>query len=106
MTVRHTSAFAALAFLCASAAAQNPGFAPEDIARGSKIYAANCRTCHGARMNGPEWGIDLKTFPKDERARFIDSVTNGKNAMPPWGDVLKADEIASLWAYVVAGETK
>jgi mono/diheme cytochrome c family protein len=56
-------------------------------------------------MVGPEWAVDLKTFPRDARARFVDSVTHGKNAMPPWGDLLKADEIAALWAYVVSGGT-
>jgi mono/diheme cytochrome c family protein len=74
-----------------------------EVSRGSQLYAKNCATCHGARMVGPEWAIDLKTFPKDERARFIDSVTHGKAGMPPWGDVLKPDEIAALWAYVVSG---
>jgi mono/diheme cytochrome c family protein len=31
-------------------------------------------------------------------------VGKGKNGMPPWGDVLNADEIETLWAYVMAGE--
>jgi mono/diheme cytochrome c family protein len=31
-------------------------------------------------------------------------VTNGKNSMPPWGGLLKPEEIEELWAYVVAGE--
>jgi mono/diheme cytochrome c family protein len=93
----------ALVLASFSAAAQDPA----EVTRGAQLYAKNCSTCHGARMVGPEWAIDLKTFPKDERARFIDSVTNGKGGMPPWGDVLKPDEIASLWAYVVSGgETK
>jgi hypothetical protein len=26
--------------------------------------------------------------------------------MPPWGDLLKPDDVEALWAYVVAGETK
>jgi len=24
--------------------------------------------------------------------------------MPPWGDLLKPEEVDALWAYVVAGE--
>jgi hypothetical protein len=32
-------------------------------------------------------------------------VSNGKRNMPPWDDVLSADEIEALWAYVSAGET-
>jgi mono/diheme cytochrome c family protein len=87
-----------LTLLAAAAQAQET-----EIARGSQIYAKNCATCHGARMVGPEWAIDLKTFPKDERARFIDAVTHGKGGMPPWGDVLKPDEIAALWTYVLSG---
>ena len=55
-------------------------------------------------MKNPEWAIDLATIPKDDRSRFIQSVTNGKNNMPPWGDVLKAEEIAALWAYFTQGE--
>jgi mono/diheme cytochrome c family protein len=26
--------------------------------------------------------------------------------MPPWGDLLKPDEIEALWAYVTAGENR
>lgn len=90
---------AALALLAANAAAQDAA----ETSRGSKLYAQHCQTCHGRNMVGGEWAMDLKTFPKDERGRFVDSVTHGKNAMPPWGDLLKQDEIAALWAYVVSG---
>ena len=44
------------------------------------------------------------TFPRDQRERFVNSVSRGKNSMPPWGDLLKPDEIDALWAYLVAGE--
>jgi mono/diheme cytochrome c family protein len=27
-----------------------------------------------------------------------------RNQMPPWGDMLKADDIEALWAYVLNGE--
>ena len=57
-------------------------------------------------MRNPPWAIDLATFPRDERSRFIDSVTNGVRNMPPWGDVIKPDGVAALWAYLVAGDPK
>lgn len=81
-------------------------FPPEQIKRGASLYSSNCAPCHGVRMMGPEWAIDLNTFPRDARSRFVDSVTHGKNTMPPWGDVLSPDDIAALWTYVVAGEPK
>ena len=97
-----------LALACASGEAQSPGgnFPPEQIKKGSELYAANCESCHGVRMIGPQWGIDLATFPRDNPKRFVESVTNGTKAMPPWGDVLKPDDIQALWAYVMAGEPK
>ncbi len=101
---------AALSFslACASGAAQTPPgkFPPEQIKRGEMLYAANCESCHGVRMIGPPWATDLATFPRDRPDRFADSVSNGIRAMPPWGDVLKPDEIQALWAYLVAGEPK
>lgn len=106
--MRATLAAAALTLVCASGAAQeNPlakKFPAEQIKRGSALYAANCESCHGVKMIGPPWAIDLATFPRDNPARFADSVANGVRTMPPWGDVLKPDDIQALWAYVVAGE--
>lgn len=89
--------------LIASAAAAQE-FPPAQISKGGELYARNCASCHGRRMANPDWAIDLKTFPTGEQGRFINSVTHGKNSMPPWGDVFSAEEILALWAYVVAGE--
>ena len=96
-----------LALACAGAAAQDPGakqFPPGEVMKGADVYAQHCATCHGNRMANPPWAIDLATFPRNQRARFVDSVTNGVRNMPPWGDVLKGDDIAALWAYFIAGE--
>jgi hypothetical protein len=73
-----------LALACAGAAAQDraPQFSPEQIKKGA----------------------DLRTFPRDARVRFVDSVTHGKRNMPSWDDVLKPGDVDALWAYVVAGE--
>src|SRR5258708_38849430 len=70
---------------------------------GAEIYARNCSPCYGARMLDPQGAADLMKFPRGERERFVNSVTRGKNQMPPWGDLLKPEEVEALWAYVVAG---
>ena len=78
-------------------------FKPEQIKSGSEMYARHCAACHGPRMADPEGASDLRKFPRDQRERFVTSVAKGKNAMPPWGDLLKPDEIEALWAYVATG---
>jgi cytochrome c6 len=94
-----------LVLACASPIARaQPPFAPEQVRKGAQIFALNCATCHGTRMRNPQWAIDLREFPHDAHARFVDSVTNGKGNMPAWDDVLSSDDIEALWAYVVAGE--
>ena len=99
-----------LALAGAGAAAQDAGvtpFAPEQIKKGAELFATNCSTCHGNRMAKPEWApVDLRKFPREDHARFVDTVTYGIRNMPPWGDVLKPDDIEALWAYVVAGEKR
>ena len=97
----------ALAFACTTASAQkSPShkFSAKQISAGAAIFARNCSPCHGAHMADPEGAFDLRTFPHDQHSRFVNSVTNGKNSMPPWGGLLKPEEIEELWAYVVAGE--
>jgi mono/diheme cytochrome c family protein len=79
-------------------------FPKEQIAAGAELYATNCSPCHGARMLDPEGAFNLRKFPSNQHDRFVNSVTRGKNQMPPWGDFFKPEQIEALWAYVVAGE--
>jgi mono/diheme cytochrome c family protein len=82
-----------------------PAFTPEQIQAGAALYERNCAQCHGPHMVDPGGGyFDLRTFPPDRRARFVNSVTNGKNNMPPWRSVLTPEDIDNLFAYVIAGE--
>jgi cytochrome c55X len=92
--------------------ATSPGFAaevsandPAQVARGKALYGTNCIHCHGINMVTPGTvAFDLREFPHDDKARFVNSVTHGKNnRMPPWGDILKPDDIDHLWAYVLTG---
>jgi mono/diheme cytochrome c family protein len=75
-----------------------------EFAEGAELFAAICSHCHGPHMVNPGTvSFDLRKFPHDDEARFLNSVRNGKNSMPPWKDVLKPDEIAAIWAYVRTG---
>jgi mono/diheme cytochrome c family protein len=102
---RHGCAVAlAVSLVGATAVAQEQAFAPEQIAAGADIYERNCSPCHGPRMLEPQAAFNLRAFPRDQRERFNNSIVRGKNQMPPWGDMLKPDDLDALWAYVVAGE--
>ena len=69
--------------------------------KGKTSFRKRCARCHGVNMVNPGVGVfDLRTFPQDDKARFVDSVANGKNAMPSWGEVLKPADIDMLWVYV------
>ena len=94
----------ACALACGAAAAHGEDFSPAQIHKGANIYERICAPCHGPRMADPQGAANLRTFPRDQKSRFIVLVTKGKNNMPPWGDVLKPEDIEALWAYVVAGE--
>jgi len=96
-------AVAALAMMCVGARSEET-FAPEQVRAGAEIFERNCAPCHGPQMRDPESAFDLRKFPHDQHDRFVSSVTRGKNQMPPWGDMLKSDEIEALWAYVTTGE--
>lgn len=104
------ASIAAIAFVFASVApAQSPKkpaqkFTRQQIAHGADLYARNCSPCHGAHMDDPNGAFDLRTFPPDQHDRFVSSVTNGKNSMPPWGSLFKPADIEALWAYVITGE--
>jgi mono/diheme cytochrome c family protein len=104
MTTAFQVAAVFLALACIARAEDGQEFPPDRIKAGAATFARNCSPCHGAHMIEPQGAFDLRTFPHDEHERFVNSVSNGKNQMPPWRDLLKPDDIEALWAYVVAGE--
>jgi mono/diheme cytochrome c family protein len=82
-------------------AQQNAGDGQAQIDQGKATYAESCSHCHGPNMiNAGTITPDLRRFP-DDKQRFLTTVKLGKNGkMPPWGDLLSDDQIASLWAYI------
>ena len=92
--------------LVGAPAASGQEFTSEQLRAGAEIFERNCAPCHGPRMQDPESAFDLRKFPRNQHDRFVNSVAHGKNQMPPWGDMLKSEEIEELWAYVVTGEAR
>ena len=87
----------ALSALASVASAQDAA-----IDAGEAVYNNYCQTCHGDRLFNTGQTFDLRRLTAGDRARFENSVRNGKNQMPPWKDVLSDEEIGQLWAYIRA----
>jgi mono/diheme cytochrome c family protein len=77
----------------------------KQVEAGEAVYNDYCQTCHGATLVNSGQTFDLRKLRKDERARFENSVTNGKNQMPPWKGVLDSEQLDALWAYIRANAT-
>jgi mono/diheme cytochrome c family protein len=78
------------------------GLDEKQVDAGEAVYNDYCQTCHGANLVNSGQTFDLRRLRKDERARFENSVTNGKNQMPPWKGVLDSGQLDALWAYIRA----
>lgn len=92
-----------------------PAFAKADLAKGEKVYQANCAMCHGAagKGDGPA-AASLKPAPRDlvdgkythgaSLEDVLHTIASGieKSPMPPFKASLKADELESVSAYVVS----
>jgi len=105
------SAFAALQTVAAQETSKIGATPPEGasdletVKKGMALYTHHCSHCHGFRMiSAGSAAFDLRTFPHDQKPRFVQSVTYGKNnRMPAWGDLLTTEEIDLLWAYIKTG---
>jgi mono/diheme cytochrome c family protein len=95
---------AALAAAQAVRAADEPPPAPAEVPSveaGRRAYTSTCARCHGINLVlSSSAFFDLRTFPKDEKDRFMASVMNGKRQMPAWGGIVKPETIQSIWLYV------
>ncbi len=81
-----------------------PAFAQDahpELDAGLEAYEFFCSKCHGKDMVNPGTSsFDLRTFPQDDKDRFVTSVMDGRGAMPAWGDVIYPEELEALWVYV------
>jgi mono/diheme cytochrome c family protein len=84
--------------------AASPVAAQDTAAGGERIYENYCANCHGEQLENNSNGLtfDLRRLKPNDRLRFVEAVTNGKNKMPPWKAVLGELEIEQLWSYIQA----
>jgi mono/diheme cytochrome c family protein len=76
---------------------EGAGGAPD----GQAIYESNCARCHGPDGEGGQ-GLPLGNGAVEESLTLdeqIDTITNGRNGMPAWGDQLSDDEIEAVAHY-------
>lgn len=83
----------------ASAAVGQPA-EPDLVAAGRRFYTGYCTRCHGINLVTVGIGFDLRTFPKDDKERFLRSVTRGVRNMPAFEGIAKPEQIEAIWAYI------
>lgn len=84
-------------------AAPTSAATPDAIKQGKRVYASACARCHGVNLvNTSASTFDLRTFPRDQKPRFVQSVLHGKGAMPAWEGSVTPEEVEALWAYISA----
>src|SRR5262245_60023005 len=99
-----TIALGALLSLVALPSAQDAA-SPQDkarIAAGETVYNTYCQVSHGDALVSTGQVFDLRRLTANDRARFENSVRNGKNQMPPWKGVLHDEQIDQVWHYIRA----
>ena len=72
------------------------------IEAGENVFNTNCAVCHGDQLVSTGQTFDLRRLRDGDRARFDNSVRNGKNQMPPWKGKLSDEEIDQVWHYIRA----
>ncbi len=92
-------AAAAAARVAPAAAAAAPRLAAADIAAGKRTYEQACGFCHGADGKGDHGGASLTGIA--DLAAAVQTVTAGRNGMPPFAASLTPDQIRDVSAYVI-----
>lgn len=72
------------------------------IAKGEAVYSKNCSTCHlpdGKGVPGAFPAITGSAVVKGDINAQAQLIVNGKGAMPAFGKMLKADELAQVVTY-------
>ncbi|MBD2443085.1 c-type cytochrome [Dolichospermum sp. FACHB-1091] len=77
-----------------------------NTANGAAVFKANCAQCHVGGKNLVNAAKSLKKEALEKYDMYsaealVSQITNGKGAMPAFGNKLKADQIEDVAAYVL-----
>lgn len=77
-----------------------------NAANGAALFKANCAQCHVGGKNLVNAAKSLKKEALEKYDMYsaealVSQITNGKGAMPAFGNKLKADQIEDVAAYVL-----
>lgn len=80
---------------------------PEMLAMGAVQFTAKCLACHGAEMQGligPDLTDKFWIHGQGTRVDIVKVIREGipDKGMPPWGPVMKRDEIYAVTAYILS----
>jgi cytochrome c6 len=78
-----------------------------DADAGKQVFNANCAACHAGGRNAVNPAktlqkTDLEKYGMYDGAAIVTQVTNGKGAMPAFGNKLDATQIENVAAYVLS----
>jgi len=84
-----------------------PALADPNLANGQSVFSANCAACHAGGNNAvvpdkklKKEALELYGMLDVERIQY--QVTNGKNAMPAFGERLVQSDIEDVATYVLS----
>jgi mono/diheme cytochrome c family protein len=84
----------------AAAAGATPLASAANLTEGKRLFVQACVVCHGEDGKGGHGGGAPLTNVTD-LAATIQTVTAGRNSMPPFGSVLTPQEVRDVSAYVL-----
>jgi alcohol dehydrogenase (cytochrome c) len=80
-----------------------PDFGNSSPERGQLVFTQTCASCHGAEGNGGHGGPALTSTVLDAGSAAA-TIYNGRNQMPAFGQLLTAEEIGDVAAYIVSDD--
>jgi len=101
----------ALGFMVAVVGGRAQSAMAADIENGASVFGGNCAACHAGGNNSVQAEKKLKKealtqYGMYDIEKIKTQVTNGKNAMPAFGEKLAPDDIEDVATYVLSQADK